>query len=156
MNTVWQLFVNDDDEGVDIWTEFKQEITVGQPWTRKEMLGQYFQGQLSQSSTLRVDFDIYDIDGVLVEDKLSLQWTPSAGLVTASEHGSTPWGGPFGGDVDPTGVIDSWAGFRGRIANFQRLQIDITEHSQVNHVINWFSLQTKEKVPIRIRNMVQN
>jgi len=153
---VWQIFEGHDDDGTDIWTEFKQELNVGQLWTRKELLGQYAQGKLSQSSSIRIDFNIYDKTGKLVTDKLSLQWTPDVGFVGVTGYGTAPWGAAWGGDVDPLGTIESFAGFKGRIKNFQRVRIHVTEHSQVPHTINWLSVLTKEKVPIRIRNMTQN
>jgi hypothetical protein len=103
-----------------------------------------------------VDFHIYTTEGVYTEDRLSLQWNASAGLVDVTEFGSTPWGGAFGGDVDFSGELDSFAGYKGKIKNFQRIEIDITENSQFYHEINYISLQTKEKANIRRRNLTLN
>lgn len=156
---IWQIFEGYSDDGNDIWTQFRQELTVGALWTRKELLGQYAQGELSQSSNIRIDFNIYDKEGKYIPDKmtlLSFQWTPSIGFVKATEYGSASWGGVWGGDVDPSGTIPSFAGYKGRIKNFQRIELEISEHSQTGHTINWVSLLTEEKQPIRIRNLTQN
>lgn len=153
---IWELFNGHSDDGAAIWTRYKQELGAGALWTRKELSGQYMNGKLSQSSSIRVDFNIYTTEGVYTEDKLSLQWTASAGLVEVTEMGSTPWGGAFGGDVDFSGALDSFAGYKGKIKNFQRIEVDITENSQFYHEINWISLLTKEKQPIRRRNLTLN
>lgn len=155
---VWQLFSRNDDDGVDIFTEFKQELSVGTLWTRKEILGQYIQGELSAGTVLKIRFDIFDRTGKEVTDKLVLQWnylTAGAGSGGAG-WGTSGWGtGGWGSGSGSSGTVENFNGFRGRIKNFQRIRLRITGNDKLQHTINWFSMQTKEKVDIRRRKLIQ-
>jgi len=152
---VYQIFKNNDDDGSDIWYEFEQELNVGQLWTRKELLGQYIQGELSPSTSPLIKFSIYDKDGTYIEDKLELQWNYSTSDLTATGYGDSPWGAPFGGDIDLAGTAENFAGGKYRIKNFQRIRVNISGHDKVAHVINWLSLLTREKKEIRRRNLTK-
>lgn len=152
---VWKLFDGYSDDGKEIACELEQELSVGQLWTRKDMLGQYIQGKLSPSTSIKIDFSIYDRVGRYVDKKLTLVWTASLGFQDALEYGSTPYGGPFGGSYLETGEIESFAGFKGVVRNFQRLRVKTYERSSVPHELNWLSIRSKEKSDIRIRNLTQ-
>lgn len=151
---VWQILVGNDDDGSDIWYEFEQELNVGQLWTRKELLGQYIQGELSPSTSPLVKFSIYDKEGVFISDKLELQWNFNTNVLTAKGYGESSWGDPFGGDIDKAGTAENFAGGRFRIKNFQRIRVNISGHDKAAHTINWLSLLTKEKTNIRRRNLI--
>ena len=150
---VYQIFRNNDDDGNDIWYEYEQELNVGQLWTRKELLGEYIQGELSPGTSPVLKFSIYDKDGNFIEDKLELQWNHGTSDLTARGYGELSWGDPVGGDVDIAGAMDNFAGLRAKIKNFQRIRINISGHDKESHTVNWVSLQTKEKLPIRRRNL---
>jgi len=153
---VWEAFNGFDDDGTDIWTEFYQELTVAPLENRQAILGQYVQGFLSPSTELDLRFDIYDRTGKFIKDKMKLRWTSNNDPGLSDGYGIADWGkSPWGGDVDLAGTVESFAGFRGRINNWQRIRLRITGNDKVAHQINWFSLQTKSKVPIRRRNLVQ-
>lgn len=150
---VWQIFKNEDDDGNDIWYEFEQELSVGQLWTKKELLGQYIQGELSPGTSPVIRFSIYDKDGNFIKDKLELQWSYGTSDLTARGYGELSWGDAVGGDIDSAGEVDNFAGSRARIKNFQRIRVNISGNDKEAHTINWLSLQTKEKLPIRRRNL---
>ncbi len=156
---VWTLFSGFDDAGVDIWTEFYQEIKTGALEDRQQLLGEYIQGRLSKSTVLDLKFDIYDRNGTYVVDKLKLQWSVSGGIGTAVGYGSTAWGSdPWGGDVDEAGTveggtIEAFDGARQSINEYQRIKLRITGNDAVAHTINWFSIITKTKTPIRRRTL---
>ena len=152
---VWKILEGNDDDAVDIWYEFEQELSVGQLWTSKKMLGQYIQGELSPSSAPVIKFDIYDRTGAFVSNKLKLQWSYGTASLAAIGYGDSPWGAPFGGDIDPAGTVEQFAGFRGRVNSFQRIKVNISGHDQSPHTVNWLSLNTVEKPNIRRRNLTQ-
>lgn len=152
---VWKIFEGNDDDGADIYYEFEQELNVGALWTRKELLGQYIQGELSPSTAPVIKFSIFDRTGTFIDDKLELQWNYGTSDLLAKGYGESSWGDPFGGDIDTVGTVENFAGSRERIKNFQRIRINISGHDQASHVINWFSVQTREKAPIRRRNLTK-
>jgi len=154
---IWETFSGYDDDGTDIYTRFLQEINVGGLANRKEILGQYFQGFLSQSTEINVSFDIYDKDGVFVDNKMDFTWDASGLSGGTDGYGVEGWGLTGWGvtSVDP-GLIESFVGARGRIKNFQRIRIDLTCNDKIPHSVNWFSVQTKDKAPIRNRKLLQN
>lgn len=152
-NTVWKLYDDYNDDGVDIYTEYYQEMNVGGLDTNKSLEGIYIQGELSPSTDITVAFDIYTTAGLLVEDKMKLQWTPT-GLVGGeggyglTAFGSGAWGG-FAEDLEQT----SFAGARQKINNFMRIRVRLTCNDQAAHTVNWFSLDCREKRAIRRRNL---
>ncbi len=83
-----------------------------------------------------------------------MTWTSDATDSNIDEYGSGKYGeATYGGDSAIAGVVENYAGGRLKIRNLQRLRIDITENSKVPHVINFFSLLTKQKAFIRKRNL---
>lgn len=152
---IWEIFSGNDDDGSDIYYEFEQELMVGSLSSRKALLGQYIQGELSPSTSPLIKFSIFDRDGVFIADKLELQWNYGSSELTATGYGEASWGDPFGGDIDSVGAVENFAGYHGRINNFQRLRINISGHDKAAHTINWFSVQTKEKKEIRRRNLTK-
>lgn len=152
---VWQVFDGFEDDGAEIFTEFEQELSVGQLWTRKELMGQYFQGELSDTTEINIKFSIYDRTGAFVADKLELQWSQSTEGGDATGYGETAWGAAWGGDSDLVGTTSDFSGYRGRISNFQRIRVKLTSNDKVAHRINWMSLQTREKANIRRRNLTK-
>ncbi len=154
---VYQCFDGYTDDGNVIFTEYYQELKVGDLEQRSEILGAYIKGFLSPSTELTVRFDIYDVDGVLITDKMSYTWTPSEGAGSISEYGSASWGfSAWGGDSDASGMIESFAGGSGRIKNFQRIRVNIQGSHLVPHVLNWLKLTVRVKAPIRRRNLTLN
>jgi len=153
---IWKLFQGYDDDGEKIATEFYQEITVASLESLSQLVGEYFAGNLSAGSVIRVAFDIYDRRGRFVKDKLVLQWTRESGLTPSVGFGSAGWGKTAWGGAQDGGVLtESFVGLRARIKNFQRIRVRITENSRSPHTLNWFSLLTEQKNMARIRNMTQ-
>jgi hypothetical protein len=156
---VWQCFDGNDDDGSDIWTRYRQELPTGDLEMRQGLLGEYIQGLLSQNTSLTVAFDIYDVEGHFVADKLQFIWTAQSGNTLnsgwgSSSQGHSSWGGNASSGSN-SGLIECFDGARGRIGNYQRIILDITGHDKLPHEINWFKVITKSKVPIRRRRMVQ-
>jgi hypothetical protein len=153
---VWQLLEGDDDDGNDIYTSYKQEVKVGALESSKEITGIYMHGFLSPSTSLNVKFDIYDIEGNLVTNKISYTWTADGGSEMGLGYGDSPWGtSAWGGDSDLTGTIESFSGGSRRIRNFQRLILKLNEQSQVPHAITYLTMITREKRMIRRRNLTE-
>lgn len=153
---MWEVFEGFDDDGNDIWTEFKQELNVGDLNDRKNLLGQYVHGQLSASTTIEIAFDIFDRTGNIILRKAVLEWCPGSSPGEGAGYGRSPFGqSPWGGDIDLSTLIEDFNGQRVKIANFQRIRVGFTEHSKVPHIINYITLLTQDKVPIRRRKLVQ-
>ena len=151
---VWQCFKGDGDDGLNIGTTYIQELNVGGLNTVKQIDGIYVHGFLSPSTSINISFDIYTITGTLSEDKISYTWTASGLTSEDPAYGEAEWGaGAFGSSTEDSSLIESYSGGSKRIKNFQRIKVEITETSQVNHQITFLSLTTKEKKPIRRRNL---
>lgn len=153
---VYECFSGWDDDGATIGTEFLQELKMGDLETRQMLQGIYIQGFLSSSSVINVRFDIYDVTGRYVSDKLKLQWTAQQNYNSIDGYSSAQYSGSvYGGDVDYANLIESFDGFRPFIRNWQRLQIHITSSDRLAHVINWVKLISRVKAQIRRRKMTQ-
>ena len=163
--TVWQCFEGFDDDGNDIWTTFYQELRLGSLETRQELSRGYVDAFLSPSSDLKVCFDIYDVLGNFVPNKLCFSFTPQSGNNKAGGYGVVGWGSSgFGSkniqnqnnnSINIGNMVESFDGFgAGHIHNFQRLRIKITQHSKVPHILVWIKVQAEPKVQIRRRKLV--
>lgn len=151
---VWQCFEGYDDDGQDIWTEYEQEIKTGDLYTRQILLGEYVQGYLSPSTLLNVVFDIYDVKGHLVSDKIILEWTADGDASQGSGWGQQPWGSGFGGDSLPfNDAVESFAGARAYIRNYQRIRVNISGHDKLPHNLTWINILSRVKIAIRRRNL---
>lgn len=149
-----KLFVGSSDNGASIGTDFLQELKLGNLETKQMLMGCYVQGFLSASSNLTVRFDIYDITGKPIKDKLRFSWTAQRSENGFDGYGSANWGvSSWGGDVDFANLIESFDGCRPFIRNFQRVRVHITSGDTLPHVVNWISLDAKVKGKIRRRKM---
>jgi len=155
-NTVYKLFDGYSDNGADIWCDYYQELKTAGLEQASMMVGQFCQGFLSPSTNITMAFDIYTIKGNFVKDKLRLSWTPADSSLISDGYGVSSWGtSSIGSDVETAGMLESFAGFRGRISNYQRIRVRFTEHSKLPMALNWFSIQTVPKAMIRRRNLTQ-
>jgi hypothetical protein len=158
---IFKLFDGFDDNGIDIYTTFEQEITVGSLETRQMLRGFYIQGLLSPSTTLKISLSIFDRNGVYVPDKTTWEWGEStqSSASGGSGFGATSFGGgSWGGApsaVSGSTMSENFNGFRPFIRNFQRLRVKITANDKVDHQINWFSIMTNIKKQIRRRGINQ-
>tara|TARA_R100000656_G_scaffold61465_1_gene47461 strand:+ start:750 stop:2543 length:1794 start_codon:yes stop_codon:yes gene_type:complete len=149
-----KLFIGTTDNGASIGTNFLQELQLGNLETKQMLLGCYIQGFLSASSDITVRFDIYDITGKPIKDKLRFSWTAQRSENGFDGYGTANWGiSSWGGDVDFANLIESFDGCRPFIRNFQRVRVHITSGDKLQHVINWVSLEAKVKSKIRRRKM---
>lgn len=152
--TVYKLFTGYDDDGLAIGTEYLQELPLGTLFHKHGLNGIYAGGFLSPSSELTISFDIYDVDGQLVENKKSYLWTAQNSDSSFDEWASSMWGASaFGGTVDTAGLIESFDGGNPRINNFQRLRVRITSGDKLRHIVNWIAVKTIQKEPIRRRHI---
>lgn len=153
---VYKAFSGYSDDGASIGTEYLQELKLGDFETRQELQSIYIQGYLSTSTTVYVKFDIYDVDGRLITDKLRLEWTTQYNSNSLDGYSGAGYSGSaYGGDADAAGMIESFDGFKPRINNFQRIRIHITNQDKLPHILNWVKLGAKIKKAIRRRKMTQ-
>jgi len=154
--TVYKLFDGYDDDGSDIGTELYQEIPLGTLFHKHSLLGVYAGGFLSPSTELTISFDIYDKDGVFIENKEQYLWSPEGSSVEYDEWGSAQWGASaWGGDFNISGLVESFGGGSPKIANFQRLRMRVTSGDTLRHIINWIVPKTRSKEAIKRRNISQ-
>lgn len=156
--TVYELFSGYQDGTREIWTNYEQELNIGDLERLKTLLGGYLQGDLSPATVLTINFDIWDKSGTFYENKLSLKWTASGSLGgSLGGYGVGSWGlAGWGSDGDLTGTLSSLAGFRQVLNNIMRIKIKISGNDKVIHKINWASLITKDKQLTRLRNLTVN
>lgn len=153
---VYKCFSGYDDDGLEIGTDYLQELKLGDLSTRQMLMGCYSQGFLSIGTTINVKFDIYNVVGIIKEDKLAYAWTAQSNNNLSNGWGTAGYGlSAWGGDLDVGGLIESFDGCRPFIRNFQRIRLHITSSDKLPHTINWVSLSAKVKAPIRRRKMVK-
>ena len=151
---VYECFSGYDDDGVPIETEIYQELKGGDLETRQQLLGTYIQGELSASTSLTISYDIWDRNGIYMENVLSQVWNPAIGG-DLNGWGEVSWGSPWGGGVDTTNMVDSFSGGRDYIRNFQRIRVRIRGFDKVPHKLNWIRLMVRKMIPIRRRDLVK-
>jgi len=153
---LYKAFAGDSDDGFPVGTNYKQELNIGSLQTRKILQGLYVQGFLSKSSVINVKFDIYDVNGVPITDKIKFQWTTQYDLHGADGWDSASWDvSSWDGDSDTADLIESFDGARPTIRNLQRIILHVTCSDALPHVLNWVGIQTKEKVQIRRRKLIE-
>ncbi len=151
---LYKIFEGNSDDGAEIWTEFYQEVRLGELATRQMLKEFYIQGFLSSSSNIEVSFDIYNKDGNFVQNKTVWNWTAQAGSTLSDGFGVASWGtSSWGGDIDLANTVESFDGCDPRIANFQRVRIRIKENSRLPFAVNWFSMGGRIKAKIRRRKI---
>lgn len=151
---IYECFTGHDDDGSEIGIEYIQELTVGTPYTKKSLDGIYVQGFLSESQTVNVKLDIYDVQGRPINNKLVLEWSSQYNNNTqAGYNGADYSGASYNGDYDLAGMIESFDGATDKIRNFQRVRLHITNSDKLPLVLNWVSLLTTEKARIRRRKL---
>ncbi len=161
---IYHCFAGGADDGVAISVKYQQELKlqtgVGKRrypvplWDRQTFMGGYIKGFLHQLSVVGVVFDIYNRLGEKELNKLKLIWTPQSNNNTADGWGTAEWGkSAWGGDTDRSNLIESFDGNKRVIRNFQRIILNINENSKLPLEIDWVSIQSKPKGPIRRRKM---
>jgi len=152
--TMYKCFDGFNDNGNLIFTDYLQELKLGDLQTRQMLKGCYVQGLLSPSSEILVKFDIYDVQGLLINNKLRFSWTAeNVGGQLESYNSASYSGSVYGGDADLSGMVESFDGCRPFIRNFQRVRLHMTSADQVPHVLTWVSLDSRIKTNIRRRKM---
>ena len=155
-NAVYKLFDGNMDGEFDITTLYIQEVN-GTPLNYANWIkGAYFQGFLSDSSEIGVNFDKFTRNGIYVPDAAQFLWTASGGSTYYDEYGSASYGASgWGGAGTEGGLVDDFTGCRPMIRDYQRIRVRITETSKYPHTLNWFSLLTESKTPSRRVNMAR-
>ena len=149
-----QLFKGDSDNGLNIGTTYEQELNLGALETRQMLKGCYVQGFLSPSSEITVRFDIYDVTGKPIKNKLRYTWSTQYNLNGADGYNSAHYNeSTWGGDSDLAGLVESFDGCRPFIRNFQRIRIRLTSGDQLPHAVTWVKLDARIKAKIRRRKM---
>lgn len=151
---IYKCFDGDTDDGQIIGTEYYQELKLGDLETRQMLKGCYVQGFLAQSSVVNVKFDIYDITGRPITNKLKYQWTAQYNLNGFDGYNSAHYSSSaYGGDEDFGNLIESFDGCRPFIRNFHRIRVRITSNDRMNHILTWIKLDSRIKAPIRRRKL---
>lgn len=154
---IYHCFAGYSDDGAAITAEYQQELKCGNLWTRQMLYGGYIKGLLNPLSVVNVALDVYDVTGKLIRNKAQYSWTAQTNTNKSDGWGTASWGNSaWGGDVDNSGLIESFDGFHSFIRNFQRIQVRIIESSLLPLQVDWFSLDTRVKTNIRRRKMVLN
>jgi len=161
---LYHCFAGFTDDGVAISVRYKQELKLmtgtGKKrypvplWNRQMFMGGYIKGFLHQLSVVKVVFDIYNRLGETETNKLKLDWTPQSNNNTSDGWGTAEWGtSSWGGDIDSSGLIESFGGNRRFIRNFQRIILNINENSKLPLEVDWVTIESQPKGPIRRRDM---
>lgn len=144
------------DEGTSIGTELYQELKLGELYTRQSLDKFYIQGRLSNSTSLQIDFDVYDKDGQFDQARKSYTWTSQLLGPSGSGYDADGYEASYGGDPEDDGLINSFDGAAPGIKNYQRILVRISGGDALPHKINWLNIQGKIKAPIRRRKLSLN
>jgi hypothetical protein len=154
--TVYKLFDGYDDDGLNIGTEYYQELPLDTLFHAHSLNGAYCAGFLTPDDELTISFDIYDLQGVFQGEKEKCLWTGTGTASDYDEWGSAQWGGSaWGGAFNTSGLVKSFSGGSPTIRNFQRILVRITSGNKTRHIINWISARTTQKQPIKRRNLTK-
>jgi hypothetical protein len=155
--SVYELFTGYADEDLAIGTEYYQEVPLSTLFYKHALNGLYAGGFLSQNTKNKIAFDIYDVTGKFIPDRVQYDWTVNDnGSLAVDEWGTMAFGdGAFGGGVDKAGLIESFGGGSPRINNLQRLRIKVTGSDKMRHILSWISVKTTQKGAIQRRNFSQ-
>jgi hypothetical protein len=152
--TLYHCFTGNSDDGVNIGTDYLQELKCGDLMTRQDLVSEYIKGWLHPLSVVKVAYDVYNRRGELEQNKLEFLWTPQYSILVTDGWGIGEWGrSPWGGDVDLSGLLECFGGQHWPIKNFQRVRIRITESSQLPLQIDWCSIEVEPKGMIRRRDL---
>lgn len=154
--TTYKLFQGHTDDGLPIGTYFEQELDIGGLETIKDALKLWVQSLLSRSSTVYLTFDKYGKDGTLSQSvaqyALTLENGRSLG-VGYDEFGYDE--AAYDGDLDLTGLFESFEGINLRLRNIQRLVLKISSSDEVPHQINWVKIESRVKRQARRRGLIR-
>ena len=154
--TVYKLFNGFTDNGLPIGTYFEQELDIGGLETIKDVLNLWIESMLSRSSRVAISFDKYDKDGVLrqniAEYNLTLENGRSLG-VGYDEFGYDE--ASYDGDLDISGMFESFEGINLRLRNIQRLVLKLSSSDEVPHQINWVKIESRVKRQARRRGLTR-
>lgn len=152
----WEIFKGYSDDGTAIPTEYYQEIPMDGLFLKNKLKDIYAGGFLSNLSELTISFDIYDVNGKPVLNKAKYLWTAQRVSSSFYGWGTGSWGlTAFGGDVDLTGLVESFDGGSPRINNMQRLRVRIKGSDEARHIVNWLAVGIETKSPIKRRKITQ-
>jgi len=153
---IFECFKGYTDDGLEISTEYTQELPLKTLWARHSLQKFYSKGFLSADSVIDVNFDIYDRDGALILGKKANRWTPQRNDNLVDEWGRASFGkSAWGGDFDLSSMVECFDGCRPKIANAQRIIARYISAVTSPHIISWFSGEIEDKAPIRIRTMTK-
>jgi hypothetical protein len=152
----YKCFEGWDDDGMPIGVEYAQELPLQSLWANHALKGFYGKGFLSEDTEIDINFDIYDRDGAPIESQAKHLWTPQRNDNTMDGWGTASWGqSSWGGDYDLSSMVECWGGCKPRIANAQRITVRFVSSCLEPHVINWFSAEIEDKMPIRNRTLIK-
>jgi len=153
---VYECLSGSTDDSADIWTDYYQELQTGGLEARKELIGQYMDAFLSPSGSLNVQFDIFDITGNFVENKLNFDMTVQGAVGKEFGYGVQGYGEGFAGQYDDSNMLECFDGGDNKIRNYQRIRVRIRAHDKFPHILVWLKLITNQKGNIRRRHLIQN
>jgi len=143
---IWKLFEGNSDDGVDITTNFKQEIQLGALQNIFMLDKTYIQALLSSDSSITISYDVYDKLGSLTEGRKTATLTSGSSSSDAEGFGEVAWGDGFGASEDENkGLIQTYGSKRTRINEFTRIIVNIEEESELPHEIIWIGLGVTDR-----------
>lgn len=153
---VYKLFDGYTDDGQIIGTDYYQELNLGNLETRQMLKGVYVQGWLSASSQIKVRFDVYNVNGKLVDDKLKYLWEAQYSVPAMDAYNSSTYNrSTYNGDIDTPGLVESFDGGKQFIRNFQRIRVHFTSSDKFMHILTWVKLDARIKSQIRRRKLTK-
>ena len=145
-----------DDDGLNIGTDYQQELAMPNLWSKNKLKGGYIQGFLSHETEVFVRYNIYTEKGKPVSNKLIYSWTSQRREDEYAGYDSARFDrAAYDGSVDLAGMVENFSGNSARIANMQRLTARLTCSDKLHHIVNWLSANIENKGSIRRRDMVK-
>lgn len=148
----YKLFEGNDDAGVNISTEFYQELNFGDYTRMKTLLHSFFQGKLHPESEITISFDIYDWRGAFIRSYgPSYTWScqNGGGVVGMSDEFSELYG-------EDEELVNSPDDYPTKINNFLRIRVRVQCSDGYPHILELMTFLAEIKSQTRIRNITKN
>ena len=142
---IFKMFVGSKDGDNEINYRLVQEVPTGSPTSRKDTSHLHVQGQLKTNSEVKFTFNAIDEKGAKAYSTKCLAWSTDALREVPKGYALSK---PIGEHISAE-YINAPKGYRMRIPNFVHLEVEVTSNSP--HILEWFTLDYREKGKVRNR-----
>jgi len=137
---VYHLFTGEQDDGVNIYAEYYQELNFGEIYGTFNLDEIMLYGEFTRASDVDVSFDVFDENSHFISNVATYVWSAYNDYNSGSGWGGSAWANSaWGTSGVSSGLIYDKADLRPRIRNVMRVRLRISSQDASDHTINMFS-----------------